>query len=281
MKKMSIFAFALIALTQPLFAENVEKIASAGGDITEILFEIGVGDKVVAVDSTSIFPEAVRELPGIGYVRELSAEGVLSTGANMLIGSHDMGTPAVMDNLKTAGMRVEFAPDGVGSQRYVDKVNFVARILGRETRGGEMIDTYNRAISQVTTRAKALSRKPRVLMLLSVRDGSPIAAGRDTTGHDMIEVTGGQNMASFEGWKPMNSEAIIAAAPDIILMSSLHLERIGGLDVIMGRPDIGATPSGENQAYAVLSPQMMLQFGPRSPIAMNDIITAYEGLDLN
>ena len=281
MKKMSIFAFALIALTQPLFAENVEKIASAGGDITEILFEIGVGDKVVAVDSTSIFPEAVRELPGIGYVRELSAEGVLSTGANVLIGSHDMGTPAVMDNLKTAGMRVEFAPDGVGSQRYVDKVNFVARILGRETRGGEMIDTYNSAISQVTTRAKALSRKPRVLMLLSVRDGSPIAAGRDTTGHDMIEVTGGQNMASFEGWKPMNSEAIIAAAPDIILMSSLHLERIGGLDVIMGRPDIGATPSGENQAYAVLSPQMMLQFGPRSPIAMNDIITAYEGLDLN
>lgn len=281
MKKMSIFAFALIALAQPLFAENVEKIASAGGDITEILFEIGVGDKVVAVDSTSIFPEAVRELPGIGYVRELSAEGVLSTGANVLIGSHDMGTPAVMDNLKTAGMRVEFAPDGVGSQRYVDKVNFVARILGRETRGAEMIDTYNSAISQVTTRAKALSRKPRVLMLLSVRDGSPIAAGRDTTGHDMIEVTGGQNMASFEGWKPMNSEAIIAAAPDIILMSSLHLERIGGLDVIMGRPDIGATPSGENQAYAVLSPQMMLQFGPRSPIAMNDIITAYEGLDLN
>ena len=76
----------------------------------------------------------------------------------------------------------------------------------------------------------------------------------------------------------MNSEAIIAAAPDIIVMSDLHLKRVGGVDVIMSRPDIAATPAGANQSYIVLNPQMMLQFGPRSPIAMNDLMTAFEGL---
>jgi len=271
----------LLTLGQAANADEFRKIASAGGDITEILFELGVGDKVVAVDTTSIYPAATKDLPKIGYVRELSAEGVLSTGADVLIGSHDMGAPAVMDNLKAAGMRVEYAPKGDGATQYAEKVTHIAAALGLEARGQQLIADYDGAVAKVAERRKTLNRAPRVLILLSVRDGSPIAAGKDTTGHDMIELTGGQNMATFDGWKPMNSEAIIAAAPDIIVMSSLHLKRLGGYEVIMNRPDIAETPAGKNQSYAILSPQMMLQFGPRAPIAMNDLVSAYEKLALN
>ena len=276
MKKTLITLAALTAFAQPIWAESIERIASAGGDITEILFEFGVGDKVVASDTTSIFPEAVNSLPRIGYVRELSAEGVLATGADLLIGSYDMGPPAVMDNLEAAGMRVEYAPDGDGAGRYADKVNFIADVLDMPERGAELIAAYNAELGRIAKRAAALPAAPRVLLLLSVRDGSPIAAGVDTTGNDIIEISGGRNMATFAGWKPMNSEAIIAAAPDIIVMSTLHVERLGGVEVIMGREDIAATPAGANQNYVILSPQMMLQFGPRAPIAMNDLITAFE-----
>lgn len=276
MKKTLITLAALTAFAQPVWAESIERIASAGGDITEILFEFGVGDKVVASDTTSIFPEAVNSLPRIGYVRELSAEGVLATGADLLIGSYDMGPPAVMDNLEAAGMRVEYAPDGDGAGRYADKVNFIADVLDMPERGAELITAYNAELDRIAKRAAALPAAPRVLLLLSVRDGSPIAAGIDTTGNDIIEISGGRNMATFAGWKPMNSEAIIAAAPDIIVMSTLHVERLGGVEVIMGREDIAATPAGANQNYVILSPQMMLQFGPRAPIAMNDLITAFE-----
>lgn len=276
MKKTLITLATLTAFAQPVWAESIERIASAGGDITEILFEFGVGDKVVASDTTSIFPEAVNNLPRIGYVRELSAEGVLATGADLLIGSYDMGPPAVMDNLEAAGMRVEYAPDGDGAGRYADKVNFIADVLDMPERGAELITAYNAELDHIAKRAAALPAAPRVLLLLSVRDGSPIAAGVDTTGNDIIEISGGRNMATFAGWKPMNSEAIIAAAPDIIVMSTLHVERLGGVEVIMGREDIAATPAGANQNYVILSPQMMLQFGPRAPIAMNDLITAFE-----
>ena len=276
MKKTLITLATLTVFAQPVWAESIKRIASAGGDITEILFEFGVGDKVVASDTTSIFPEAVNGLPRIGYVRELSAEGVLATGADLLIGSYDMGPPAVMDNLEAAGMRVEYAPDGDGAGRYADKVNFIADVLDMPERGAELIAAYNAELDRIAKRAAALAAAPRVLLLLSVRDGSPIAAGIDTTGNDIIEISGGRNMATFAGWKPMNSEAIIAAAPDIIVMSTLHVERLGGVEVIMGREDIAATPAGANQNYVMLSPQMMLQFGPRAPIAMNDLITAFE-----
>lgn len=276
MKHTLIALCATLAFAQPVAADQIDTIASAGGDITEILFEFGVGEKVVAVDSTSIFPDAVRDLASIGYVRQLSAEGVLSTGADLLIGSHDMGPPSTMDNLEAAGMRVEYAPNGNGSDRYIDKVNFVAGVLDMPARGAELIEAYQSDVAAVRARAAALDTAPRTLLILSVRDGAPIVAGRGTTGNDIVEIAGGQNVADFEGWKPMNAEAIITAAPEILVMSTSHVQRLGGIEEIMGREDIAATPAGAKQNYLLASSHLLLQFGPRSPIAMNDLVTAFE-----
>lgn len=278
MKKILAACIATLSLANPAWAGDINKIASAGGDITEILFEFGVGDKVVAVDTTSIYPESVKALPKIGYVRELSAEGVLGTGADLLIGSWDMGAPAAMENLKAAGMRVEYTPNGEGAQRYADKVNHIGQVLDMPERAAQMISAYDDALAQVNTRKQQLAKTPRVLLILSVRGGAPIAAGTGTTGNDIIALSGGENVASFEGWKGMNSEAIIAAAPDIIVLSDSHMQRLGGAEVVMSRPDIGQTPAGKKQNFVLLNAQMMLQFGPRSTAAMNQLMTAYEGI---
>ncbi|MEO1025573.1 MAG: ABC transporter substrate-binding protein [Pseudomonadota bacterium] len=278
---MKSFVFAVIALclsASHTHANEVERIASAGGAITEILFALGVGDKVVAVDSTSIHPARVTELPSIGYVRELSAEGVLATGADLLIGAHDMGPPAVMDNLAAAGMRVEFAPEGEGADRFVDMVSFVAGVVGKEDRGAAMIAEYNATLADLQARRADMERSPKALLILSVRDGAPIVAGTGTTGNDMITIAGGENVATFDGWKPMSAEAVIAAAPELILLSSAHIDRMGGIDAVMDLPSIRETPAGRDQSYLQLNAQMMLQFGPRSPIAMADMMTAFEAI---
>ncbi|MCY4336353.1 MAG: ABC transporter substrate-binding protein [Litoreibacter sp.] len=277
--KTALAAFSISV--NPVLAGQIEKIASAGGDITEILFEFGVGDKVVAADTTSIFPEVVNSLPRVGYVRELSAEGVLATGADLLIGSDDMGPPAVMDNLAAAGMRIEFVAEGEGAARYTDKVKFIGDVLDMPERGEELVAAYMASLDAVQARVDALPRAPRAMLILSVRDGAPIVAGTNTTGNDIIEISGGENIATFEGWKPMNAEAIIASAPEIIILSTSHIERLGGLDVVMGRADIGATPAGGEKSYVALSPQLMLQFGPRSPLAMNDLVDAFENVVAN
>lgn len=267
---------AFFALSFPAWAENIQSIASAGGDITEILFELGVGDKVVAVDSTSVYPVAVTELPSVGYVRELSAEGVLSTGADLLIGANDMGPPAVMENLSAAGMRIEFAPQSEGPQRFSDKVAFVARVVGEEERGAELIASYEGKLSEIEARREKLSRAPRALLILSLRDGAPVAAGLGTTGNDIMEISGGQNVATFDGWKPMSAEAVIAAAPEVILLSSTHIERMGGVSAVMDLPSIKSTPAGKSASFAVVDSYTMLQFGPRSTEAMASVLAAFE-----
>ncbi|MEO0774268.1 MAG: ABC transporter substrate-binding protein [Pseudomonadota bacterium] len=269
---------ACIALAQLAAADAPERIVSAGGDISEILFELGVGDKVVAVDTTTAFPAATEDLPRIGYVRGLSAEGVLSMGADLLIGSHDMGPPAVMDNLEAAGMTVAFAPEGIGADRYADKVRFVADAVNKEARGAEMITQYDAQLADIATRVAALNRKPRTLLILSLVDGAPMAAGRGTTGDDMVGIVGGDNVADFSGWKPMTPEAVVAAAPEIIFLSSFHVDGAGGTGAIMDLAPIKVTPAGINGNFVVVNSQEMLQFGPRSPEAMDQMLSAIEAL---
>lgn len=271
-------AFACVLLAQPAFADGINRIVSAGGDVSEILYELGVGDKVVAVDTTTVFPAPTDALPRIGYVRQLSAEGVLSMDADLLIGSHDMGPPAVMDNLEAAGMQVAFVPEGIGADRYPDKVRYIAEVVGEEARGAEMIANYETALASLTARVEALGRKPNVLLVLALTDGAPMAAGRGTSGSDMVDLVGGQNVADFEGWKPMTPESVVAAAPEIIFLSSFHVDGAGGSDAIMGLPSIQATPAGQNESFVVVNSQKMLQFGPRSPEAMDQMLTAIEAV---
>lgn len=279
MKRLALIYLALVAFSPAAYASEFNKIASAGGDITEILFAFGVGDKIIATDTTSIYPEEVNALPKIGYVRGLSAEGVLSVRPDLLVGADDMGPPATIDNLQAAGLQVEFAPKGEGAERYPGKVNFIGALLDMEEKAAQLITDYRNAVSAVQQEAAELSKPPRVLVMLSVQDGAPIVGGLGTSANDIVSIAGGQNGASFDGWKPMNAESIIAAQPELIVMTDIHSERMGGTNEIMERPDIGSTPAGQNQSFVVLNAQMLLQFGPRSPQAMQDLLTAFQELD--
>ena len=141
-----------------------------------------------------------------------------------------------------------------------------------------MIAAYEDKLADLDARRQSMERAPTALLILAVRDGAPIAAGTGTTGHDMINLAGGENVATFEGWKPMSAEAVIAAAPELILLSTAHIERMGGVDAVMDLPSIRETPAGRDQSYQQLNAQMMLQFGPRSPIAMADMMAAFEAI---
>ncbi|MEM7243480.1 MAG: ABC transporter substrate-binding protein [Pseudomonadota bacterium] len=277
MKRLLTALAIFMTSTQLAFAESYERIVTAGGDITEIVFALGQGGKVVGVDSTSIWPEQALELDQIGYVRGLAAEGVLSLAPDLLLGAEDSGPPNVIENLKLAGVTVETVPATTGPERYEAKLTHIGAFLGVEEKAATLLAHHRAAMADLSARRAKLEIAPKVLFILSVRDGAPIVGGSDTTAHDIIELAGGQNMAaSFEGWKPMNSEAIITSQPDIIVMTDIHSERLGGTDAVMARPDIRETPAGQNDAVVVMNAQLLLQFGPRLPQAVDALMTAFE-----
>ncbi|PIB24258.1 hypothetical protein BFP76_03280 [Amylibacter kogurei] len=262
-----------LAIAGASHAQDYKRIASAGGDITEIIYGLGAGDRVIAVDSTSGYPAAVKDKAQIGYVRGLSAEGVLSIAPDLLIGADDMGPPNVIDNLRAANLDVAIAPLGQGGDRVVTKIKFVGETLGLQTRADELIADYSAKMAALADQVDALKTKPRVLFILSMRDGAPIVGGAETSANDIIELAGGVNVGEgFSGWKPMNSEALIAANPDVIVMSASHAENMGDDGAVLDRADIKLTNAGKAENLVKMDAMLLLGFGPRTPTAVAELM---------
>ena len=74
------------ALMASLTAQAAERIITLGGDVTEIVYKLGAQDSLVGRDSTSLHPVQATQLPDVGYMRTLNAEGVLSLRPTLLNG---------------------------------------------------------------------------------------------------------------------------------------------------------------------------------------------------
>ena len=116
--------FTLLVGSQAIAKES-EKLVVAGGTLTELVFALGAGDQVVAVDQSSLYPANVSELPSVGYYRDLAAEGVLSTGLTRLIAQEGSGRDAALKQIEAAGVQVNYYEKTVtveGLFRLIEKL---------------------------------------------------------------------------------------------------------------------------------------------------------------
>ncbi|WP_069298299.1 heme/hemin ABC transporter substrate-binding protein [Neptunicoccus sediminis] len=278
LKSFTLAAVLCLTTTTAALSQTYERIAVAGGDITEIVYALGAGDRIVAVDITSGFPADTETKAQIGYVRALSAEGVLSLSPDLLIGADDTGPDHVIDTLQSAGLTVALAPLGQGAEQVATKIRFVGETLGLGDQADALIARYTEDMAQLKARVDGLTHRPKVLFILSVREGAPVVGGQETSANDIIELAGGTNAAAaFSGWKPMNAEALIAANPDFILMSGVHAENIGGSDTVMNRPDVQQTAAGKAGNLIKMDGLKLLGFGPRTPEAVAELMTHLHG----
>lgn len=256
-------------------AAEPQRIVSAGGDITEIIYQLGAGDRVIAVDSTSTYPAEAAGKEQIGYIRRLAAEGILSLQPDLLIAAHDAGPPPAIEQVKAAGLRVELAPKGDSLAGVQGKIRFVGDVLAMPEAAGTLVEQLETHMLGALEIARSVPENTRVIFVLNTRDGAPLVAGTGTAADAIIGLSGGVNaVTDFEGYKPMSQEAIISAAPDVLLMMSQTLDRIGGIDVMLARPEFSLTPAGRNRRFIAMDGVLMLTFGPRLPEAVRELATA-------
>ncbi|MEM7268738.1 MAG: helical backbone metal receptor [Pseudomonadota bacterium] len=269
------FRAALVALAlsvaAPAMADGPARIVSAGGDLTEIIYALGAGDRLVGADSTSTRPAEARELARIGYVRRLAAEGVISLAPDLVIAAHDAGPDATMAQLTDAGVNVAVAPDAEIPDEVPAKVRFVGEAIGAEGTEG-LVDAITTDLAAVRTAAAKVETEPKVLFVLTLAGGAPMVGGGGTSADVMIGEAGGVNAAAaIDGWKPMNTEAIIAAAPDVIILSAGHVGRLGGLEAVMARPDLALTPAGKSGKAYPMDAMLLLGMGPEVATAIREL----------
>ncbi len=261
----------LLAATSASAAEPPRRIAVAGSGLTEIVYALGAADRLVAVDTTSLFPSAARKLPQMGYLRTLGAEGIASVRPDLLIAAEEAGPPATIAQLAAAGVRVLRAGDGYDAAAVVARVGTVGRALGLEAKAADVAAAVEADFARLARDVAGLKR-PRVLFVLSAGGGAPMAAGRETAASSIIELAGAANAVdAYRGYKPLSPEALVAARPDAILATDQTLAALGGLAAFRALPQFATL---RDTPVVTLDAVYLLGFGPRTAHAAHALARA-------
>jgi len=260
-------------------AENHPKrIISVGGQITELIYAMGGESMLVGADTSSIYPPEVEALPKVGYQRYLSVEGVLSLRPDMVIGTSAMGPPAVLDQLSRMGVELVLVPDVNDVPSAVERIRYLGRLLGLEAQAERIATDYQTQMQAVLRPDDPQVRHSRLAMFLSYGSGNAMVAGGDTLGGAIINMLGAQNVfADIKGIKAVSAEALLAADPDVVILSQQAVDAFGGLESALSAiPGLDRTRAAQKGQIVVVDLLQLLGFGPRHPEAMQAIMAVID-----
>jgi iron complex transport system substrate-binding protein len=255
-------------------AQTPERIVVAGGVITEVLYALGLQSRIVGVDTTSLFPpEALRDKPSVGYVRALSAEGVLSLKPSLVIAIEGAGPPDAVSLLNEAGLKLARISEDNSPEGVVTKIEAIGAVAGAAEPARRLAQQTRARFDELATLRSSLPARKKVLFVLSLQNGRVLVGGRNSSADSIISMAGGVNVASaVEGYKPMTDEAILAAAPDIVLMMSNGGGPNTTPDDLFAMPAFAQTPAAAGKALVKMDGLYLLGFGPRTPAAARDLM---------
>jgi iron complex transport system substrate-binding protein len=254
-------------------SSNAMRLISIGGALTEIVYLLKANTQLVGVDATSIYPTAATRLPNVGYARSLSAEGILALRPTQLIATEDAGPPIVLRQIGDAGIPVSMLPSG---HQFIDVINRV-RTIGRlvlKTDAAEVL--ASRLLLEWSSTQKRVAnskiKNTRVLFILSQNPSQLMVGGEKTSADAMIAYAGARNAISgVSGFKPLTPEAVVAANPDVILLTDQGMKAVGGISGVLRFPGVKQTRAGKEQKFISLEAMYLLGFGPRMPLAVAEL----------
>ena len=268
-----IFNFIFVLKAENFFdtdcskADDHSRIIIAGGSLTEIVFFLGLEDKLIGVDITSNFPESAKEIPSIGYVRTLSAEGILSLEPSLILGENDMGPPMVIDQIQKTSVDLRIIPEKRSVIGILEKINCIGSIINYESETTTLInDKLIAMVDELLQLQKTNSTKnTKAMLILSMGGTSPVVAGRNTSGNGFINMIGAQNIfESHEGWKPVSEESILKNNPDIIIIPQREVHKNSSIASFLDSSHLKKTKAVKNNNIISEDAMAMLGFGPRT-----------------
>ncbi len=124
------------AAGRPVAISDPSRIVSVGGAVTEILYALGLERRIIAVDTTSVYPPRVlAEKPSVGYMRQLSPEGVLGLGPSLVLAAEGSGPKETVAVLEAASIPFVQVPDRFTGNGIVEKIRLIAQATGSIERG--------------------------------------------------------------------------------------------------------------------------------------------------
>ncbi|MBX2965821.1 MAG: ABC transporter substrate-binding protein [Cyclobacteriaceae bacterium] len=256
------------------FVANAQQIITAGSALTETVYVLGAGQNLIAVDRTSIYPNEAQSLPSIGYRTSISAEGIISLKPTLVFAEKDYVKDVVLEQIKGAGVKViiiERVYTFEGTQKMIREI---AETLNRKQEGEKLIASIKADLDEAQKIIKNSTVSPRVLCVFN-RDKSSLNIAGSNTFSGILPYTGSiPAITGVDGYKPLNTEALIASQPDYLLMFESGIGALGGTKGVLAIPGVAQTPAGKNNRVIGMDGIMLSNFGPRLGKAVKELTLA-------
>ncbi|MFQ5555480.1 MAG: hemin ABC transporter substrate-binding protein [Acidimicrobiia bacterium] len=245
------------------------------GDLVEVVYALGAADRIAAVDVTAAFPAEANALPKVGFGQQLAAEAVLSFGPTLVIGDQLVGPQESIDQIRSAGVPVVILETQTTLDGVTEKIGQVAEILGLEDEGRTVSTRVAAEIAEAQELA-ARAASPQNVAFVYIRGPETLLLfGQGMVTQAMIEGANAIDtgaVAGVRGAVPLTPEALVSAAPDVIVLPSLGLEALGGLDAFRTIPGVAETPAGRDDRFLEYEDTFFLNFGPRTGQALRTLV---------
>ncbi|MGD2102582.1 MAG: ABC transporter substrate-binding protein [Acidimicrobiia bacterium] len=258
---------------------DTSRIVSLNGDITEIIYELGLGEKVVAVDVTTTYPPEAAALNDsgdtVGFAQQLTAEAVLRFEPTLVIGDTQVAPEETIQQLRDAGVPVviieyQTTLDGVNT-----KIGQISEVLGVEDEGDQLGQRVMGEIDEAMTLAGSATDQPQVAFVYLRGPQVIFLFGAGMPTQAMIEGAGAVDAgveSGVFGPTPLTPEALVAAAPDVLVLPEAGLEAMGGIEAFEAIPGVTDTPAAETSSYLVYDEAYFFNLGPRTGQALMEFV---------
>jgi len=242
-----------------------KRIISLAPNITEILFELGLGEKIVAVSSDSDYPAEAAEKKKVGTFWQPNTEAVIAAKPDLVITLWFEQQKAVADSLRRLGyqvllLRIEKI------QELLTAIEKIGEATGCHQGADELVGKITGRMNNLRLKLDATDK----IKVLWVVQSEPLrVAGRNTFVNELIELAGGENAVgpTIQQYPLIGTEQLISCEAEVIIQSAMGTSSIteqqrAAEAFWSKRPNLAAVKN--NRIYVVDS-DMVLRLGPRLP----------------
>ncbi|MCX4975055.1 hemin ABC transporter substrate-binding protein [Streptomyces sp. NBC_00620] len=258
-----------------------DRIVPLSGGLSEIVFTLGLGDRVVARDITATFDQA-EKLPVVTRNHDVSAESVLSLKPDLVLAETTTGPDEAMEQIRDAGIPVLVVDPAQGLEDVGPRIQTVADVLGVPADGKRLTQRSEDRIAAVRKEIPAREEHPRVAFLYLRGSASVyLIGGKGSGATSLLEAAGAVDAGAESGlekdFTAITTEALAQAAPDAILVMTKGLESVGGIDGLVKIPGVAQTPAGMERRVVSVEDGVLLNYGPRTDQVLRSIVKQLYG----
>ena len=245
------------------FEKAPERIISTSSSETEILFALGLGDRIYGVSDYDNYPEEALSKPKIGGVWDPNEEVILASEPDLVIGGISMNED-IAERLRSLGITLYKAePNSV--EDVLDTILQLGRITGTQEKAEQLVAKMRDDIRRVTEAAATIKEEDRKQVYLEFAPGWTVGKGEFLD--ELITMAGGVNiMADVEGWVQINEETVIHRNPDVILYAADLIDFDTGKpldEIITSRSGWSSITAIKDNKLVPLDEDIMSRTGPR------------------